>query len=61
VWVEPESPAFDGCKRQRLSDVDQTLLSACSRGIGQCLMKWFLKECDQNNKPVKVALTVIEK
>jgi len=60
LWVETESPDLDSGKRRRLSDVDQNLLSACPRGSGRCLMKWFLKERSQNNKPVKVALTVIE-
>jgi len=60
LWVETESPAFYIGKKQRLSDVDQNLISAGPRGSGQCLMKWLTKESSQNNKPIQVALTVIE-
>jgi hypothetical protein len=60
LWVEMKSPNVKVGKRQRLSDVDQNLMSAGPRGSGQCLMKWLTKEGRQNNKPVKVALTVIE-
>jgi hypothetical protein len=60
LWVETTSRILDNGKKQSLSSMDQNLLSADPRGSGQCLMKWLTQKCGQDDKPLKVALTVIE-
>jgi hypothetical protein len=60
LWIETVSPDVKSGKKQRVSGVEQNLLSADPRGKGQCFMKWSAKKGNRYGKPAQVALTVLE-